>query len=141
MELSPKEYADLKFEAAVSENRAIATEIRSELDQLETLIKSRPGLGWLIGIAIAIVAAIIGVLQFGGSQFSGGYSASSAYAYQLESYRSEVAAQVRQASTQMQQNTARLENIESLLIQVIDRQAAGFQAEDELSEDPPESRD
>lgn len=126
--MNEKEY-EARLDAVKADNRALAAEIRSEFSQLETILSSKPGLGWLIGIALAIVGALIAVIQFGGSQFSNGFSASSSYALQIEQYRVDTLEQVAQTNfqvertnAQIERNNERLESIESLLIKVAAQQ-------------------
>ena len=111
------EYVDVKVEAAKSEMSAVMSDFRREVsDQISHLPTKTFWIGSLLGFAALLYAA----LQISGSQFSSGYAASSAYARQLEEYRQ--ATNVRFDGTDV-----RLEKIEGLLVEIVERLPDGRQ--------------
>ena len=61
--MADDKYIDAKVDAAIA---GVAAAVRVDFARLESLIRAQPGLGWLLGIALAIVAAIIAIMQYSG---------------------------------------------------------------------------
>ncbi len=125
MTVQDSKYMEAMRDAAKADNLTLSAEVRADFATLKTLIDTKPGIGWLIGTAIAIVGSMIAIFQFGGSQFSSGFAASSSFTSQVEQYKKDLSAQAEQTNKQISENSDRLENIEEMLVTVIDRQERG----------------
>jgi len=95
-----RDYVDAKIEATEAKTneklgllRSDISKIDTDMRHLETAIEKKPGLIWTLSLSVGTVLTILGgvtaIITFSNDGFDAGYSASAAYAKEMEKNRAE----------------------------------------------------
>ena len=79
-----KDYVDAQDNQTRAQNEARFAEVLTGIRAVESQVRDKPGVLWLIGVGAAGFLAVLALLAFGGDRFDGGFNAGNAVSVFLE---------------------------------------------------------